>query len=317
MLERLRRELDAAERRLASERRAEEQSAARLVETARDVERRRVERDDAKARRDEARGELAIVREELATLERARRAEDEAMARMMRAMDDARDAEDEARRRRLDETRAAIALESDMRETMVEVRTSLELSDEIYERSKGLEGVGPWRDFDLGDVPDDLVRACARVVEARRENDAIRDALLAKGADANDAARERRARARARERSSGRLTSETILCKLGAGARIGVALGALDRAIPSRAVSSRRSAARARADMDVHFVYVLECERGAYYVGVARSVPDRVAEHRRRPSARRGVAESIGRVASRARSRSRRARARWRARTSS
>ena len=31
--------------------------------------------------------------------------------------------------------------------------------------------------------------------------------------------------------------------------------------------------------MDVHFVYVLECERGAYYVGVAKSVPDRVAEH--------------------------------------
>jgi len=203
MLERLRRELDAAERRLASERRAEEQSAARLVETARDVERRRVERDDAKARRDEARGELAIVREELATLERARRAEDEAMARMMRAMDDARDAEAEARRRRLDETRAAIALESDMRETMVEVRTSLELSDEIYERSKGLEGVGPWRDFDLGDVPDDLVRACARVVEARRENDAIRDALLAKDVDANDAARgDELERARARDRPS-------------------------------------------------------------------------------------------------------------------
>jgi putative endonuclease len=32
--------------------------------------------------------------------------------------------------------------------------------------------------------------------------------------------------------------------------------------------------------MDVHFVYVLECEHGAYYVGVAKSVPDRVAEHR-------------------------------------
>ena len=83
------------------------------------------------------------------------------------------------------------------------------------------------------------------------------------------------ARARAIVRA---LTSETILCKLGAGARIGVRR-ALDRAIPSRAVSSRRSAARARADMDVHFVYVLECERGAYYVGVAKSVPDRVAEH--------------------------------------
>ena len=32
--------------------------------------------------------------------------------------------------------------------------------------------------------------------------------------------------------------------------------------------------------MDVHFVYVLECEHDAYYVGVASSVPDRVAEHR-------------------------------------
>jgi len=188
MLERLQRELDAAERRLASERRAEEASAARLAETTRDVERRRIERDDAKAARDEAMAALAEAREELDALERAKRAEDEAMVEVMKMMDERRARDDDARRRRLDETRAAIEFEFDARAIFREHRTSLELSDEIYERSKGLEGVGPWRDFDLGDVPDDLVETIARVVDARRENDAIRDELLAKGADANYAA---------------------------------------------------------------------------------------------------------------------------------
>ena len=188
MLERLQRELDAAERRLASERRAEEASAARLAETTRDVERRRIERDDAKAARDEAMAALAEAREELDALERAKRAEDEAMVEVMKMMDERRARDDDARRRRLDETRAAIEFEFDARAIFREHRTSLELSDEIYERSKGLEGVGTWRDFDLGDVPDDLVETIARVVDARRENDAIRDELLAKGADANYAA---------------------------------------------------------------------------------------------------------------------------------
>jgi len=201
MLERLQRELDAAERRLASERRAEEASAARLAETTRDVERRRIERDDAKAARDDAMAALAEAREELDALERAKRAEDEAMVEVMKMMDERRARDDDARRRRLDETRAAIEFEFDARAIFREHRTSLELSDEIYERSKGLEGVGPWREFDLGDVPDDLVETIARVVDARRENDAIRDELLAKGADANYAAfRDELERVRASDR---------------------------------------------------------------------------------------------------------------------
>ena len=145
-------------------------------------------RDDAKAARDEAMAALAEAREELDALERAKRAEDEAMVEVMKMMDERRARDDDARRRRLDETRAAIEFEFDARAIFREHRTSLELSDEIYERSKGLEGVGPWREFDLGDVPDDLVETIARVVDARRENDAIRDELLAKGADANYAA---------------------------------------------------------------------------------------------------------------------------------
>jgi len=125
--------------------------------------------------------ELATAEEVLRAGERRARAGEEVEREAMEALETARKNQAAARERRLDAARRAIAEEEAMRRAMLDELAVSRLSDEIREHSARFGG--PWVEPDLSDAPKELIDAVVELVRARRENEAMREALLARAAE--------------------------------------------------------------------------------------------------------------------------------------
>ena len=179
--ERLEHQLRQLETRVASEKRAVEASEDAIAKAELELERERREREENKERLGALERELAEVEEVLRAEERQARAGMEAEREALEQLEMAREKKAAERLTRLDNARRAIEDEEAMRRAMLDQLTLMRLSDEIRELSARFRG--PWVEPDLSDVPEELLDAVRKLVRARRENEAMREDLLARGAE--------------------------------------------------------------------------------------------------------------------------------------
>ena len=179
--ERLEHQLRQLETRVVSEKRAVEASEEAIREATMELESERERLEANKARVRALKTELATEEEVLRARERQARAGEEAEREAMEALETARKNQADARERRLDAARRAIAEEEAMRRAMLDELAVLRLSDEIREHSARFGG--PWVEPDLSDAPKELIDAVVELVRVRRENEAMREALLARAAE--------------------------------------------------------------------------------------------------------------------------------------
>ena len=179
--ERLEHHLRQLETRVASENRAVEASEDAIAKAELELERERREREENKERLGALERELAEAEEVLRAEERQARAGMEAEREALEQLELAREKKAAERLTRLDDARRAIEDEEAMRRAMLDQLTLMRLSDEIRELSAHFGG--PWVEPDLSDVPEELLDAVRKLVRARRENEAMREDLLARGAE--------------------------------------------------------------------------------------------------------------------------------------
>ena len=179
--ERLEHQLRQLETRVASETRAVEASEDAIAKAALELERERREREENTERLGALERELAEAEEVLRAEERQARAGMEAEREALEQLEMAREKKAAERLKRLDDARRAIENEEAMRRAMLDQLTLMRLSDEIRELSAHFGG--PWVEPDLSDVPEELLDAVRKLVRARRENEAMREDLLARGAE--------------------------------------------------------------------------------------------------------------------------------------
>ena len=179
--ERLEHQLRQLETRVASETRAVEASEDAIAKAALELERERREREENTERLGALERELAEAEEVLRAEERQARAGMEAEREALEQLEMAREKKAAERLTRLDDARRAIENEEAMRRAMLDQLTLMRLSDEIRELSAHFGG--PWVEPDLSDVPEELLDTVRKLVRARRENEAMREDLLARGAE--------------------------------------------------------------------------------------------------------------------------------------
>ena len=179
--ERLEHQLRQLETRVASEKRAVEASEDAIAKAELELERERREREENTERLGALERELAGAEEVLRAEERQARAGMEAEREALEQLEMAREKKAAERLTRLDDARRAIEDEEAMRRAMLDQLTLMRLSDEIRELSAHFGG--PWVEPDLSDVPEELLDAVRKLVRARRENEAMREDLLARGAE--------------------------------------------------------------------------------------------------------------------------------------
>ena len=179
--ERLEHQLRQLETRVASEKRAVEASEDAIAKAELELERERREREENTERLGALERELAEAEEVLRAEERQARAGMEAEREALEQLELAREKKAAERLKRLDDARRAIENEEAMRRAMLDQLTLMRLSDEIRELSAHFGG--PWVEPDLSDVPEELLDAVRKLVRARRENEAMREDLLARGAE--------------------------------------------------------------------------------------------------------------------------------------